>query len=53
MNARCKWKEFNKWWNIEREKYISPMTYAGGLAASIDDKLKELQKGSRAGGEED
>ncbi len=44
MNARCKWREFNKWWAIKREQSLYPTTWEGKLAQSIDDKLKELQK---------
>lgn len=48
MNARRKWREFNKWWEVKREQYNNSMpSYAGGLAQSIDDKLKELQKGDK------
>ena len=44
MNARCKWKEFNKWWEVKRLSAACVWGDVGGLAQSIDNKLKELQE---------
>jgi len=47
MNARCKWKEFNRWWKNTREDWSSIFGDAASLRQIIDDKLKELQRGDK------